>query len=150
LGNAAECFAVFTFAIPGMPLIYNGQEVCLDKRLEFFEKDQIEWTECEFTSLYKKLTDLKEDNKALWAGDKGGDMEILNTVESDKIFAFLRTKDDNSVISVFNFSDSLITIVLPEELPDDQFTDYFTGDVYSEVENLIFSVPPWGYNILVN
>ena len=40
LGNAAESFAVFSFLIPDMPLIYSGQEAGLNKRLEFFDKGQ--------------------------------------------------------------------------------------------------------------
>lgn len=41
LGEAAEMFAALTYVIPGMPLIYNGQEAGFNKRLEFFEKDEI-------------------------------------------------------------------------------------------------------------
>ena len=40
-GDAWLPLAVLTFALPGMPLIYGGQEARLDKRLEFFEKDPI-------------------------------------------------------------------------------------------------------------
>lgn len=50
LGDAAECFAVLTFIIPDMPLLYCGQEAGLDKRLSFFEKDNIKWKQHNFLS----------------------------------------------------------------------------------------------------
>jgi glycosidase len=43
MGDAVECMAVFSATVPGMPLIYSGQEDELNKRLKFFEKDVIEW-----------------------------------------------------------------------------------------------------------
>ena len=43
MGDAGDAMAVFTFTFEGMSLIYNGQEAILNKRLEFFERDPIEW-----------------------------------------------------------------------------------------------------------
>ena len=40
-GNGAKTFAALTYFLPGIPLIYNGQEYGLDKRSSFFEKDFI-------------------------------------------------------------------------------------------------------------
>ncbi len=40
-GKGAKTFGAITYFLPGMPLIYNGQEYGLEKRLEFFEKDFI-------------------------------------------------------------------------------------------------------------
>ena len=45
MGDAAETFAVLSFMIPGMPLIYSGQEAALNKRLAF--------------GFYKKKTDFQ-------------------------------------------------------------------------------------------
>ncbi|MCB8995614.1 MAG: alpha-amylase, partial [Bacteroidales bacterium] len=62
LGDAVKTFAVFTYTIPGMPLIYNGQEACLNKRLLFFEKDTINWIDCDMKDFYTKLNALKAEN----------------------------------------------------------------------------------------
>ena len=59
LGDAAEVMAVLTYAMPGTPLIYSGQEYGLDKRLEFFEKDLIPKKESSYMKLFKKLTTLQ-------------------------------------------------------------------------------------------
>ncbi|RYE86848.1 MAG: alpha-amylase, partial [Oxalobacteraceae bacterium] len=58
-GHAHEALAVLTFTLPGMPLIYNGQEARLDKRLAFFEKDAIAWHGYELTGFYQRLIALK-------------------------------------------------------------------------------------------
>ena len=52
MGEAAETFDVFTCVIPGMPLLYSGQEAGLNKRLDFFEKDTIEWKDSKYKFLY--------------------------------------------------------------------------------------------------
>ncbi len=38
LGRLQGAFAVLMYTLPGMPLIYTGQEVGLNRALEFFEK----------------------------------------------------------------------------------------------------------------
>ena len=45
MGDAADAFAVLSFTVPGIPLIYSGQEAGLDKQLLFFEKDTIDWSD---------------------------------------------------------------------------------------------------------
>ena len=58
--DSYETFAVLTFIFPDMPLIYSGQEAGLDKRLEFFEKDPIEWKSSEPEAFYTRLIQLKK------------------------------------------------------------------------------------------
>ncbi len=44
-GYLAKALAVFSCTWPGIPLIYSGQELPNNKRLAFFDKDEIEWSE---------------------------------------------------------------------------------------------------------
>ncbi len=44
-GDGLEAAIVLSVVGEGMPLIYNGQEAGNSKRLEFFEKDPIQWKE---------------------------------------------------------------------------------------------------------
>jgi glycosidase len=53
LGDAKNTFAALTYFLPGMPLIYSGQEAGLDKRLKFFDKDEIDWSDLSNAALYK-------------------------------------------------------------------------------------------------
>jgi glycosidase len=69
MGDAYKAMAVLTFTIPGMPLIYSGQEAGLNKRLAFFEKDFINWqSDNNLQPFYTQLIKLKKEHSALWNG----------------------------------------------------------------------------------
>ena len=106
LSNAVEVYAFLTFTVPGMPLIYSGQENGLNKRLAFFTKDTIHWTENRWQDIYSDFIKAKKENKALWNGSLGGRMEVIET-GADGIFAFKRVADENEIIAITNLSDSL-------------------------------------------
>ncbi len=117
LGEGVKTMAALSFLMPGMPLIYSGQEAGLDKRLLFFDKDEINWSDLSMQSFYKRLIALKHDNPALWNGSAGGDFHSLETGD-DRLLAFERTKDGNTVIAVLNLSGDSVTseVAIGEEL----------------------------------
>jgi glycosidase len=95
-----------------MPLIYGGQESKLDKRLEFFEKDPVQWKTYEYAPFYTRLLKLKHDNPALWNGQYGGDVQVLET-GNDKVFAFKRQMSKNTVSVTVNVSGAAQGYSLP-------------------------------------
>jgi glycosidase len=103
-GYGYEAMAVMTFTLPGMPLIYSGQEARLNKRLEFFEKDPIDWKTREMEPFYTQLIALKHDNPALANGQYGGDIRVLNS-DNDNILAYQRTLGSNVVTVALNLSN---------------------------------------------
>lgn len=102
-GPAFKAMAVLAATLPGMPLIYGGQEGGLDKRLKFFEKDPIDWKNYPYADFYAGLLKLKHENRALWNGQYGGGVKVLET-GNDKVFAFRREKDGNVVGVAVNLS----------------------------------------------
>jgi len=96
-----------TFLLPGMPLIYNGQESSLEKQLLFFEKDQIEWNDYDLTSVYQELIQLKTSNEALETTN-----QVHSTVwiedENSSVLSFLRQKQgsSNKVLVFTNLSQT--------------------------------------------
>ncbi len=105
-GAYANACAVLCFTLPnGQPLIYTGQEIGLDRRLAFFEKDPItDWSANEFTTFWKTLVDLKHNNPALAAGERGGDIVWWEAPEG--LVAFHREVEGNKVIVLANFDQS--------------------------------------------
>ena len=145
MGDALKAFAVLSATMEGAPLIYNGQEGGLDKRLEFFEKDPIEWTDDSLTPFYQKLLELNHENQALYNGIYGGDLEILSP-DSDSIgFAFSRSKGEDEVIAIFNFSDNSHTITLNKEISDNM-KELFDEAIPLKGQNKI-ELSPWGYRV---
>jgi glycosidase len=111
-GPAFKAMAVLAATLPGMPLIYSGQESKLDKRIEFFEKDPVQWKSYEYAPFYARLLKLKHDNQALWNGQYGGAIEVLDT-GNDKVFAFLRKRGGNTVKVSVNLSNEAQRYALP-------------------------------------
>ncbi|MGO4478999.1 alpha-amylase family glycosyl hydrolase [Massilia sp. 2TAF26] len=111
-GPAFKAMAVLAATLPGMPLIYGGQEAGLDKRIEFFEKDPIDWKTYRYAPFYASLLKLKHDNPALWNGQYGGGTEVLET-GNDKVFAFQRKRDGNIVKVIVNLSNAAQKYTLP-------------------------------------
>ncbi|MBN2519419.1 MAG: alpha-glucosidase C-terminal domain-containing protein [Bacteroidales bacterium] len=147
MGDAAEIFAVFTYIIPGMPLIYNGQEAGLDKRLRFFEKDTIEWKGHYFGNLYRQLNQIKKENPALWNGEFGGDMERICTSNDSTVFAIVREKDDNKIIGIFNFSKKDVNLELKSNITG-TYSNMFSEEEIKLEKSKTIQLDAWGYLVL--
>ena len=137
MGNAAKVMEVLNFTLPKtQPLIYTGQEIGLDRRLEFFEKDPItDWSDNEYTEFFKYLVDLKHNNPALAAGEKGGPAVYIET-GNPNVIAFSRKVKGNKVTVVANLSDAEILIpasALPKGLAGKKG----------------LTIAPWGWNVEV-
>jgi len=110
-GKNFENFAVLSATVKGMPLIYNGQESGLDKRLEFFEKDEIEWKGYKYADFYTMLLDLNTKNEALWNGAFGAEPERIES--PDGTYAFSREKNGHKIVVVINNNEEKVTVNLP-------------------------------------
>lgn len=126
-GDLQKAFAVLTYTAPGMPLVYSGQEVGLNHRLQFFEKDEIKWADDrKLTAFYTQLDKLKHENPALWAGIDAGEMQILEQTAPEQIFAFTRTKGENRLLILLNLSRKKATFKFSQPLTG-TYADAFTG-----------------------
>lgn len=105
LGDADEVMAVLSWTLGGMPLIYSGQEAANEKRLEFFEKDAIDWKDYQKANFYKTLNQFKHEHPAIWNGTNGGEFEFMPTNQDDKVLAFKKKKGDSEVMVLLNLSD---------------------------------------------
>ena len=147
MGDAAETFAALCATVPGTPLIYSGQEAALNKRLEFFEKDTIDWKNYELADFYTTLLKLKKNNKALWNGKQGGNMIRVRTSNDKAVFAFVRTRDNDKVFAIFNLTDQeqIINLKCKDFIGD--YTDVFTGQKTSFAKGEKVNLEPWEFII---
>ena len=102
-GAGFKAFAVLAATLPDMPLIYGGQEASLNKRLEFFKRDPIDWSGASLGDFYTQLLRLKTDNKALWNGTAGGTLRLIATGNRD-VIAYDRVHGSNRVRVIANLS----------------------------------------------
>lgn len=148
MGAAAKQMAALTFILPGIPMLYNGQEVASTKRLEFFDKDLVQWN-CpnDFTQLYEEMCALRHSNPALLSGERGGDLWAIDNSEPWRIFSVKRSMNNHTVIALFNFSNTSADV---------QFYDENFEGVYRQIgsplnaelhSNKNFYLPPHSYFI---
>lgn len=148
MGDAAEIMLVLSSVVEGMPLVYSGQEAGLNKRLDFFEKDIIEWNEHKFYDLYRELFSLKEKNKALWNGEFGGEMEFIDNSNEENVTSFIREKDNKKVFAVFNLSKETQSVKINDERIKGSYINLFTKQPSEIFEEMSFELNPWEYIVL--
>ena len=129
LGNLSQAFAVLSYTLPGMPLIYTGQETGMNRAFEFFKKDEAPAWEPrnKYFKFYQKLNELKHTQAALDAGEAGGKMKRYPT-QSHSIYAFSRVKGDSEVVVIVNLGAHDEYVTFQKHEPDLLGKiDYFTG-----------------------
>lgn len=146
LGNAVETFAALTFVIPGMPLIYNGQEYDSHKRLKFFEKDTFSRRRRKMFKIYEKLGKLKNENLALNGKVEKASYERIHTSDDERFLAFRRENEGQEVIFIGNLSNSFKSIPVPVE---GEFENYMMGKSVEVKKGEEIEFEPWEYWILV-
>jgi glycosidase len=92
---------VLVNTIPGIPLIYNGEDVANDRVLGLFEKVSIDWSRPPLQrELLTMLHSLRKENPAL----REGEFTKIPTDQDSLVFAFARQHRGNQVVVVLNFS----------------------------------------------
>ena len=68
--NGLRLGTVLTFTLPGVPLIYTGEEVANNRRLSLFEKVDVDWSRSgEMGEIFRELALLRPEHPALRSGD---------------------------------------------------------------------------------
>ncbi len=145
-GNAAKLFAIFSCTWKGLPMIYSGQELPNQKRLTFFDKDEINWDDdYRLHEFYKTLLNLRKSNKALSAGSNNTITNKIPTNHDDVIFAFLRTNQKDAVLVILNFSNEALHINLKNT--SGIYKNVFTGEYFNSAKSLSIQVDGLGYYV---
>lgn len=149
MGDSQKLFATLIFTAHGVPLLYSGQENCLNKKLKFFVRDTIKWDPCDLTKFYTDLIRLKKENIALWNGDSGGKMIRIKTNNDRKIFAFFREKEGSRVLVFLNPTKKQISFRPDLKNIQGGYTEYFTGQKKELDKSVKLTLNPWGYMVFI-
>lgn len=134
------------YTVPGMPLIYSGQEYDLNKRLHFFEKDSFPKTVGKTMKLLEQLGALKNNHPALESGAKGGSFRQISTTNPLRVFAFERGKAGDTLVVVANLSKDYAQFTMPFEGNFKRFQDFKTKRLSSSYQ---YDMKPWEFWILI-
>lgn len=145
-GPATGAFAVLSYTLPGMPMIYTGQEVGFDHAFAFFEHDSIQpdYTENEFTAFYRIMNALKHHNTALGTDERIENTNFISTYDPD-VLTFTRQNGKDKIFVTVNLSNTVSPLSFGRREP------YLVGlrDIFSgEEAALPKMLQPWQYIIL--
>lgn len=125
-GDRRKTFAALSFLLPGMPLIYSGQEAGLERRLAFFEKDPLAWNSLPYEDVYKGLLRLKATHPALANGPDGGRFEVVEA--DDQLLVFRRISGPHRLTAAFNLGPRSRPLRAVDGLSEE-------------------TIEPWGYRV---
>lgn len=148
MGAGYAPFAVLTFLLDGVPMIYNGQEIGLDRRLEFFERDPIVWPQETHptTKLYQVMTKLRRENPALHTG---APMRRLDTTDNASLYAVERAAGNRRVVGIFNLTPKDAKADLFDPALAGEWRDAFTGETVKLDALVPLDLKGWRYRVLV-
>ena len=133
-----------TYLMPGMPLVYSGNEYGLEHSLKFFEKDSIPKTKGKQWELRTKLGKIKNEIDALNGGKNKATYNRLNA-SNENVLAFERMKNGKKVIYLANLSAKPVSVSLPVS---GQYKDLMNEKMMDLKTSQVLSMLPWQYYIL--
>ena len=152
MGDAHKTFAALTFVLPkSQPLIYTGQEIGLNRRLEFFEKDSVkELVDLnygkEYRKFYKALCAFRHNNSVLAAGEEVAPIVYVEDAP-ENVLAFTREKDGNKVLCIFNFSAEAAELKITGAAAD-KYTCTCCNTTKEFKAGDVVELEPWGFMLL--
>jgi glycosidase len=146
-GEAAKALAVHSCTWTGIPLIYSGQELPNKKRLQFFDKDVIEWKKpYELHEFYRTLLHLRRDNPAL---NINSDLFPLHTNCAASVLAYLRKRDKHEVVVFLNLSDHAVRFELLDKWVEGRYSEAFMHHENDFSKNRHFEIKAWEWLVWV-
>jgi alpha-amylase len=146
-GEATIPLAVFSCLWNGIPLIYSGQELPNQKRLSFFDKDEIPWKgKPKLHQFYQTLLKLRKTHPALLAGHKETITWRIATNHPNELFCFVRKNKEKEVVAVLNFSDRKIYYQLQDMRVRGMFANLFSSKEFN-INQQEHIIEAWGYHV---
>lgn len=139
--EGAKTAFVFATTLPGVPLIYNGQELSVQDTVSFFEATPYDWeAETTLMPFYTEYMEVYTESEAL----RRGTLDIL-TPESEDALLYRREADDEELLVAINVRDEEVQIDLPSDHQGRTWTDVFSGESLTPDG---FTLAPYGHRIL--
>jgi hypothetical protein len=148
MGDARFAMAVMAATIQGMPLVYNGQETSLDRRLKFFDKDSINWDKMDLVDFYTRLLHLHQTNPALAVGLQQTAPKFLSTKAQKDLLIYTREQGDAKVLVVINLSANAQKVTLNAAAAG-TYKNLFTDKKETLKDKQALTLAPWGYAVYV-
>lgn len=145
--QGAKMTAAMMFTLPGVPLIYNGEEVGNPSKLDLFEKVPIVWKDQgRFRNLYEQLTRLRKEHSMF---RQGAYKSVDNSVP-EYVYSFARIDEGEVALCLFNWSSKTQSVRLTvDQFSAQSWKEYFTEEVLPAVKSPEVNISPLSYKIFI-
>jgi glycosidase len=139
--DGSEAAFVLSATLPGVPLMYNGQELGIADTVSFFAAQPYNWEQGDtMVPFYTQVLGTYQSSPAL----RGGDFEVLST-DSDDVALYRRSADAQELVVVINVRNESTTVDLPAPYQEASFTDLLSDTV---VSGPTLTLQPYAYHVL--
>ncbi len=143
MGAGHQAFAVLAATLDGMPLIYNGQEIPLNIRVPFFEKDTIYWNNIQYEDFYKNLFAFKDQCSAI-RNEGGAEIDFIS--DSNEVLAFRRKGNYDDAVVIINLTNKTQEYSL--DISFENFRNIHTNSLFDATAKKTMEIDPWRYMVL--
>jgi len=147
--NHQPAYVVSALLARSMPLLYSGQEASVNRRLQFFEKDSIDWTGPSLADFNSAIFRLRHQHEVLWSGQWGAPQQRLTTDHADKVYAFSRARGNRAVVVLANFGDVPLSVRYTTFAHPGSYTDWFSKTSLTLLQDGTIDIAPHGYRVLL-
>jgi glycosidase len=141
-GPASKPLPFFRVPGPAFRLFIPGQEKPNHKRLEFFEKDFIDWEgKVELHDFYKTLLTIRKRNKAL---QESASVLLLQT-NAPETLAYLCRRQNDRFLVVMNLGKKDAAISIDHPALPGKYTNLFSGEAREIKRTEKFNFQPGEY-----
>ena len=150
MGALADAMWVVCATFEGAPLIYSGQEEPLERRLAFFEKDDIGFDDFAKAEFFATLLRLREGNRALQNGEAGARARRIPLAGegAERVLAYERERYGDRVVVMVNLGDEEASVSLADDTSIAGLTDVYEGAEAAPADGDALTLPPAGYRVL--
>ncbi len=143
MGAGHQALAVLAATFDGMPLLYNGQEIPLNFRVPFFEKDTIHWDNIQYEDFYKNLFAFKDQCSAI-RNEGGAEIEFIS--DSNEVLAFRRKGNYDDAVVIINLTNETQEYSL--DISFENFRNIHTNSLFDATAKKTMEIGPWQYMVL--
>lgn len=144
-GGKKGSLAAFIIAayMKSVPMIYNGQAIGYDQRIEFFTHNPIDWSSAddEILQEYKDIISFRNSSEAIRRGE-------LTSYSSDDVAVFKMATENESVLVLANTRNQTKKYILPAEFQGTSWNDALEGGSVSLDTEI--TLEPYSYLVLKN
>ena len=146
-GEMAMPLAVFSCTWPGVFLMYSGQELPNRKRLEFFDRDPLSWTDAPaLHDFFKQLLQLRAMHPA-FATDTA---LRLHSSHDSQVFCYLRQTGGHAILVVLNLSAYRHwDFSIRDARLKGTLTELFSGKEQDFSIDAGIDLEPWSYGVWI-